>query len=114
MTFDSPMEQEPKQNREYAVAYISQSRGTSLDINDPVRFNDFHLVAAIQKAKRQMRDAGLDGREVDVFEAMCREAGYRDLNPEYKGGKGPNDPRIPVKSGDDAMDERHPQDEGFA
>lgn len=101
-------------NREYAVPYTSVSKGTSMAINDEVKFNDFHLCAAINKQKRFLMECGVPEHEADVFEALCREAGYRDLNPAYKGGKASSDPRIPVRPGDDAMDERHPEDEGFA
>lgn len=104
-------------NREYAVPYISESKGTSMAINDEAAMNDFRLCGAINKMKKEFNlENGVELRDIDIFEALCREAGYRDLNPAYKGGKAPGDPRIPVKetTGDDELMERHPQDEGFA
>lgn len=100
-------------NREYAVPYTSESRGKSVAINDETQLNDFHLCAAITKIKKKLiENFSIPQHDVEVFEAMCREAGYRDLNPAYKGGKAPNDPRIPVKPGGD--DSPHPptDDEG--
>lgn len=107
-------------NRQYAVPYTSVSRGTSMAINDESAMNDFHLCAAIQKQKRVMVEIGVPQHEVDVFEALCREAGYRDLNPAYKGGKSPDDPRVPVRPGGDDTphppidDNGPPSEEGFA
>ena len=95
-------------NREYAVPYISESKGTSMAINDETAMNDFRLCGAINKMKKALIEQyGYQQHDADVLEARCREAGYRDLNPAYKGGKAPGDPRIPVKSGgDDGMDAR--------
>lgn len=105
-------------NRQYAVPYTSESKGTSMDINSP-QMNDFHLCAAVQKAKRKLVEQGIAQHDVDVFEALCRECGYRDLNPAYKGGRAPDDPRSSVPAGGDDMDarfepEHHPEDEGVA
>jgi hypothetical protein len=88
-------------NREYAVPYTSTSKGESFAIQDETKFNDFHLCAAVQKMKRQIVADGVREHDLDVFEALCRECGYRDLNPAYKGGKDPQDPRVPVRPGGD-------------
>lgn len=107
-------------NREYAVPYISESRGASIAINDELKMNDFHLCAAVQKMRRKLAADGVSERDLDTFEALCRECGYRDLNPAYKGGKSPDDPRVPVRPGDqrtempEAFPDDGPADEGFA
>lgn len=114
-------------NRQYAVPYISESKGTSMDIADETTFNDFHLCAAIQKMRKKFLEGPETQRDLDVFEALCRECGYRDLNPAYKGGKTADDPRVPVRPGEARLDEqrqeeRHehpafpdqPEEEGFA
>ena len=91
-------------NREYAVPYTSTSKGESFAINDETKFNDFHLTAAVAKIRKQLVGGGaMTEHEFDVFEALCRECGYRDLNPAYKGGKDPHDPRVPVRPGGDDL-----------
>jgi len=86
--------------REYAVPYVSESKGVTVAIQDETAFSDFHLCAAQQKLRRKLIDLGVSERDADTFEALCRECGYRDLNPAYKGGKEPNDPRVPVRPGE--------------
>ena len=89
-------------NNAYAVLYESKSKGTSVAINDQEQFNDFHLCAAVTKIKKQLVEGGaMSEKEFDVLEALLRECGYRDLNPAYKGGKDPQDPRVPVRPGGD-------------
>lgn len=86
--------------REYAVPYISESKGESIAIQDETKFNDFHLCAAVAKMRKRLVGGGaMTDREFDTLEALCRECGYRDLNPAFKGGKEPNDPRVPVRPG---------------
>jgi len=100
-------------NREYAVPYISESKGTSIAINDELKMNDFHLCAAVQKMRRALAEKGILERDLDTFEALCRECGYRDLNPAYKGGKTAEDPRVPVRPGEAKLG-GPPSDEGLA
>lgn len=86
--------------REYAVPYVSESKGESFAIQDETTFTDFHLCAAFQKLRRNLVASGVKERDLDTFEALARECGYRDLNPALKGGKEPNDPRVPVRPGE--------------
>jgi len=99
-------------NREYAVPYISESKGTSITISDETAMNDFHLCAAVQKMRRTLAQVyEMTERDIDVFEALCRECGYRDLNPAYKGGKAPNDPRVPVRPGEERLPATPPKED---
>lgn len=85
----------------YEVKYHSKSRGIDIDIDDETAFNDFHLVAAYNKLKREMDENEASGREQEpkdllVFDALQHELQRRNLDPQYKGGKPPLEESVPA------------------
>lgn len=84
----------------YQVKYHSKSRDIDIEIDDEVAFNDFHLVAAYNKLKREMDENEASGREQErkdllVFDALQNELQRRNLDPQYKGGKPPLETLVP-------------------
>lgn len=85
----------------YQVKYHSKSRNIDIEIDDEVAFNDFHLVAAYNKMKRDMDEkeaASVEQSSYDllVFDALQHELVRRNLDPQYKGGKPPVDEGVPA------------------
>jgi hypothetical protein len=83
--------------RDTGATYFSESRQQSIPIADETRLNDFHLIAAFNKLRAQLLSGGsVFDADLDTFVALARELAYRDLSPAYKGGKAPDDWRLPV------------------
>jgi hypothetical protein len=87
----------------YTRRWWSESQETLMCLEDLGRF---HLCEAYQKLKRHLEGFGTlnrvldppDGSRMDaeLLECLLRELRRRELDPEWKGGYSPGDPRLPA------------------